>query len=78
MSKGPWGGKGSIKFKRVLREFTMGKLRSSAGAKVTSKRQALAIAYKERKEAQRNGAKNERDGRYGKVYSPYRPRKTKK
>lgn len=75
MSKGPWGGKGSIKFKRVLREFTMGKLRSSAGSKVRSERNgrlALAIAFSEARN------KGWRNGRFGKTYSPYRPRKTKK
>ena len=76
MSKGPWG-KGSIKFKRVLREFTMGKLRSSAGPKVRSERngrQALAIAFSEAKRMG-TGTKNPR---FGKVIIPYRPRKTKK
>lgn len=31
--------------KRVLKEFTKGKLRSSSGSKVRKKAQALAIGY---------------------------------
>lgn len=35
------------KFLRVLREFAEGRLRSSSGEKVTSREQALAIAFSE-------------------------------
>ena len=35
------------KFKRVMREFAAGTLRSSSGEKVTSRSQAVAIAYSE-------------------------------
>lgn len=35
------------KFDRVMREFAAGTLKSSSGHKVTSKAQALAIAYSE-------------------------------
>lgn len=46
--------KGMAKVGKVLGEFKRGKLRSSSGAKVKSRRQALAIALSE---ARRAGAK---------------------
>jgi hypothetical protein len=41
--------KQQAKFGRVMREFYNGKLKSSSGAKVTSRDQALAIAASEAK-----------------------------
>lgn len=46
--------KGRSKMGKVLREFASGKLKTSAGKKVTDKKQAVAIAYSE---ARRAGAK---------------------
>ena len=37
------------KFVKVLREFSRGMLKSSTGRKVTSRKQALAIAFSEQR-----------------------------
>lgn len=39
----------SEKFKKVMQEFSEGKLKSSSGDLVTDRKQALAIAYSETK-----------------------------
>ena len=44
-------GKGRHKFEKVLSEFKHGTLRSSSGGKVTSRKQALAIAFSEARQA---------------------------
>jgi len=48
-AKGPKGlsPAGRRKFLLVMREFAAGKLRSSGGGRVTSRDQALAIAFSE-------------------------------
>jgi len=43
--------KGERKIKRVMREFKGGKLKSSSGAKVKSRKQAVAIALSEARRA---------------------------
>lgn len=40
-------GKSDKKVEKVMKEFEAGKLRSSSGRKVTSRKQALAIALSE-------------------------------
>lgn len=45
------------KFEHVLREFEEGKLRSSTGQKVTSRKQALAIAFSEARKIDPNFGK---------------------
>jgi hypothetical protein len=39
--------RGQKKFKRVMREYAAGTLKSSSGQKVTSRTQAVAIAFSE-------------------------------
>lgn len=46
--------RGRAKISTVLREFGKGELRSSSGAKVTSRKQAIAIALSEAREAGAN------------------------
>jgi hypothetical protein len=41
------------KFKRVMREFADGSLRSGSGEKVTSRAQAVAIAFSEARKVTR-------------------------
>jgi Family of unknown function (DUF6496) len=53
-------GKGKRKVERVMREFKRGSLRSSSGAKVRMRKQAVAIALSEAREA---GARIPRKGR---------------
>ena len=43
--------KGKRKVERVMREFKGGKLRSGSGQKVTSRKQAVAIALSEQRRA---------------------------
>jgi len=43
--------KGTTKIKKVLGEFKMGTLHSGSGAKVKSKKQAIAIALSEARKA---------------------------
>jgi hypothetical protein len=47
--------KGEKKFEKVLREYSQGKLNSGSkkGPKVKSKKQALAIAFSEKKKARK-------------------------
>jgi hypothetical protein len=47
-------GKGKAKVEKVMKEHKQGKLKSSSGKKVTSRKQAVAIALSE---ARRSGAK---------------------
>jgi hypothetical protein len=49
-----YGPKASKKVKRSMHEYKRGKLRSSSGAKVKSRKQAIAIGLSE---ARRSGAK---------------------
>ena len=49
-----YGRKAQRKVRQVMRERKRGKLRSSSGKKVTSRKQAIAIALSE---ARRSGAK---------------------
>lgn len=53
-------GKGKRKVEKVMREFKRGSLRSSSGAKVRMRKQAVAIALSEAREA---GARIPRKGR---------------
>jgi len=53
-SSSPSGSKGKRKVHRVMKEHKQGKLRSSSGKKVKSRKQAVAIALSE---ARRSGAK---------------------
>jgi hypothetical protein len=46
--------KGKVKIKKVMEEHKEGKLRSGSGKKVTSRKQAVAIALNE---ARKSGAK---------------------
>lgn len=43
--------RGSRKIKKVMREYKRGKLRSSSGGKVRKRKQAVAIALSEAREA---------------------------
>lgn len=45
------------KVKKVMGEYTSGSLRSSSGAKVTSRKQAVAIAMSESGQARKQAAK---------------------
>jgi hypothetical protein len=45
------GGGRSAKFHKVMREFKEGKLHSGSGKKVTSRDQALAIAFAEERQS---------------------------
>ena len=46
-------GKGHEKVHKVMGEFKRGKLKSSSGAKVTSRKQAIAIAKSEERRAKK-------------------------
>jgi len=54
MAKRKYGKKAQRKVRQVMRERKRGKLRSSSGRKVTSRKQAIAIGLSE---ARRSGAK---------------------
>ena len=43
--------KGKSKVKKVMHEFKEGKLKSSSGKKVTNRKQAVAVALSEAREA---------------------------
>lgn len=45
------------KFEKVMKEYKAGTLKSSSGQKVTSEKQARAIAYAEEKKANRGNPK---------------------
>lgn len=49
--------RGARKVKKVLGEFKRGQLRSSSGAKVTKRDQAVAIALSEQREADKRRRK---------------------
>ena len=49
--------KGEKKFDKVMREWGEGKLKSSSGDKVKDQKQALAIAFSEKKKASKGGKK---------------------
>lgn len=53
-------GRGRGKISKVMREYKQGSLRSSSGAKVRKRKQAVAIALSEAREA---GARIPRKGR---------------
>jgi hypothetical protein len=53
-SSSPSGSKGKRKVHKVMQEHKQGKLKSSSGKKVTSRKQAVAIALSE---ARRSGAR---------------------
>ena len=48
------------KVQKVLGEFKRGKLKSSSGAQVTDRKQAIAIGLSEQRRARRTGARNTR------------------
>ena len=48
-------GKGKGKIEKVMREHKEGKLKSGSGKKVTSRKQAVAIAMSEQRKANRGG-----------------------
>lgn len=48
------------KVKKVMEEFKKGTLRSSSGRKVTSRKQAIAIALSEDRRAHRRGTSSSR------------------
>jgi hypothetical protein len=45
----------SSKFQRVMKEWKRGTLKSSSGKKITSQRQALAVAFSEARKAKKKG-----------------------
>lgn len=45
------------KVKKVMKEFSEGKLKSSSGKKVTNPKQALAIGYSEQRQVDKNKKK---------------------
>lgn len=49
--------KGVDKTKKVMGEFKRGTLKSSSGSKVTSRKQAIAIALSEQRAAKKKGKK---------------------
>ena len=51
MSKTKYSEKAQEKVGKVMKEFKEGKLKSSSGDKVTSRKQAIAIGISEAKEA---------------------------
>lgn len=51
------GSKGRKKIRKVLGEFQEGKLRSGGGQRVTSRKQALAIALSEAREVTKKKVK---------------------
>ena len=46
--------KGQAKVKKVMKEFSAGTLKSSSGAKVKSRKQAIAIGLSEQRRAKKN------------------------
>lgn len=48
------------KVEKVMKEFKEGKLKSSSGKKVTSQKQAIAIALSEEKRAKKNASKTKK------------------
>ena len=68
-SAGSRRGKGRGKVAKVMREYKHGSLRSSSGAKVRKRKQAVAIALSEAREA---GARIPRKGRRRSGGSPSR------
>lgn len=54
---------GKKKIGKVMHEFKEGSLKSSSGAKVTSRKQAVAIALSEAREAGANIPENPNDSR---------------
>lgn len=50
--RSPKSSKGKKKVARVMREFKGGKLKSSSGQKVTSRKQGIAIALSEARQAE--------------------------
>ncbi len=51
MAKRKYGSKAQTKVKRAMHEMKQGKLRSSSGQKVTSRKQAIAIGLSEARAA---------------------------
>lgn len=49
--------KGNVKVHKVMKEFKSGSLKSSSGQKVTSRKQAVAIALSEARRQGRGGKK---------------------
>ena len=49
--------KKKTKFEKVMHEFKEGTLRSSSGKKVTSRKQAIAIAFSEQRRAEKKKKK---------------------
>ena len=52
--------KGAEKVEKVMGEFKRGTLKSSSGPEVTDRKQALAIALSEQREAEKRRAKRTR------------------
>ena len=52
--------KGKKKTEKVLKEFKKGTLRSSSGKKVTSRKQAIAIALSEQRKADKRRKKRKK------------------
>jgi len=61
MSKTKYSEKAQEKVGKVMHEFKEGKLKSSSGEKVTSRKQALAIGISEAKQEGLKVPKNKKD-----------------